>query len=84
MNEEKNCPICGEGHVTDHMDQVEAEYNAHKGNVPLHYQMCDACISDSAGAVQMRANKRGMVAFRNKLIGCFLVLKFWLYVSDMD
>ena len=67
MNEKEICPICGEGHVTDHMDQVEAEYNGHKGNVPLHYQLCDACMSDSAGAVQMRANKRGMVAFRKQV-----------------
>ena len=51
------------------MDQVEAEYNGHKGNVPLHYQLCDACMSDSAGAVQMRANKRGMVAFRKQVDG---------------
>ena len=67
MNEKEICPICGEGHVTDHVDQVEAEYNGHKGNVPLHYQLCDACMSDSAGAVQMRANKRGMVAFRKQV-----------------
>ena len=67
MNEKEICPICGEGHVTDHMDQVEAEYNGHKGNVPLHYQLCDACMSDSAGAVQIRANKRGMVAFRKQV-----------------
>jgi HTH-type transcriptional regulator/antitoxin MqsA len=67
MNEKEICPICGEGHVTDRVDQVEAEYNGHKGNVPLHYQLCDACMSDSAGAVQMRANKRGMVAFRKQV-----------------
>jgi HTH-type transcriptional regulator/antitoxin MqsA len=67
MNEKEVCPICGEGRVTDHMDQVEAEYNGHKGNVPLHYQLCDACMSDSAGAVQMRANKRGMIAFRKQV-----------------
>jgi HTH-type transcriptional regulator/antitoxin MqsA len=67
MNEKEVCPICGEGNVTDHMDQVEAEYNGHKGNVPLYYQLCDACKSDSAGAVQMRANKRGMIAFRKQV-----------------
>jgi HTH-type transcriptional regulator/antitoxin MqsA len=67
MNEKEVCPICGEGRVTDHMDQVEAEYNGHKGNVPLYYQLCDACMSDSAGAVQMRANKRGMIAFRKQV-----------------
>jgi len=39
------------------------------GNVPLHYQLCDVCMSDSAGAEQMRANKRGMIAFRKQVDG---------------
>ena len=69
MNEKEICPICGEGHLTDHVDQVEAEYNGHTGKVPLHYQLCDVCMSDSAGAVQMRANKRGMIAFRKQVDG---------------
>lgn len=69
MSEKEICPICGEGHLTDHVDQVEAEYNGHTGKVPLHYQLCDVCMSDSAGAVQMRANKRGMIAFRKKVDG---------------
>ena len=69
MNEKEICSICGEGRVTDHVDQVEAEYNGHMGNVPLHYQLCDVCMSDSAGAVQMRANKRGMIAFRKQVDG---------------
>ena len=67
MNEKEICPICCEVHLTDHVDQVEAEYNGHTGKVPLHYQLCDVCMSDSAGAVQMRANKRGMVAFRKQV-----------------
>jgi HTH-type transcriptional regulator/antitoxin MqsA len=69
MNEKEICPICGEGHLTDHVDQVDAEYNGHTGKVPLHYQLCDVCMSDSAGAVQMRANKRGMIAFRKQVDG---------------
>jgi hypothetical protein len=67
MNEKEICPICGDGHLTDHVDQVDAEYNGHTGKVPLLYQLCDLCMSDSAGAVQMRANKRGMVAFRKPI-----------------
>lgn len=67
MNEKEICPICGEGHLTDHVDQVETEYNGHTGKVPLHYQLCDVCMSESAGAVQMRANKRGMTAFRKQV-----------------
>ena len=69
MNEKEICLICGDGHLTDHVDQVDAEYNGHTGKVPLHYQLCDVCMSDSAGAVQMRANKRGMIAFRKQVDG---------------
>src|SRR5574343_783865 len=69
MNEKEICPICDNEHLTDHVDQVEAEYNGHTGKVPLHYQLCDVCMSDSAGAVQMRANKRGMIAFRKQVDG---------------
>ena len=45
------------------MYQVAAEYHGHKSLVPLHYQLCDACMSDFAGAVQLRANKLAILAF---------------------
>ena len=67
MNDETLCPICGEGHVTDHMDQAETEYKWRKALVPLHYQLCDACCSDFAGAAEMRANKDALVAFRQSI-----------------
>ena len=66
MNDETLCPICGEGHVTDHTDQVETEYKGHKALVSLHHQLCDVCGADSAGAAEMRANKDALVAFRNR------------------
>ena len=69
MNDETRCPICGEGHVTDHVEQVEAEYKGHKGQVASHYQLCDACGSDFAGAAEMRANKRAVMAFRKQVDG---------------
>jgi HTH-type transcriptional regulator/antitoxin MqsA len=69
MDEKETCPICGEGHVTDHTDQVETEYMGHKALVPLHYQLCDTCGSDFAGATQMRANKDAILAFRQSLDG---------------
>jgi HTH-type transcriptional regulator/antitoxin MqsA len=55
--------------VTDHVEQVEAEYKGHKGFVPSHYQLCDACGSDFAGAAEMRANKRAVMAFRKQVDG---------------
>jgi len=69
MNDEMLCPICGEGHVTDHIDQVETEYKGHKGLVPLNYQLCDVCGSDFAGAAEMRANKDALLAFRQSVDG---------------
>jgi HTH-type transcriptional regulator/antitoxin MqsA len=67
MNDEALCPICGEGYVTDHTDQVETEYKGHKALVPLHYKLCDVCGSDFAGAVEMRANKDALVAFHQSV-----------------
>lgn len=69
MNEKTLCPICGEGHVIDHVDEMEAEYKGHTGLVASHYQLCNACGSDFAGAAQMRANKRAMQAFRKQVDG---------------
>lgn len=69
MNDKEVCPICGEGHMTAHVDQVETEYKGRKGLVPLHYQLCDTCMSDSAGAFEMRANKRAVLAFRKQVDG---------------
>lgn len=69
MDSKELCPICGEGHVTDHVDQVESEYKGHKALVPLHYQLCDACHSESAGAKESRLNKRAVMAFRKSVDG---------------
>lgn len=69
MNAEELCPICGAGHVTDHVGQVESEYKGHKGMVALHHRLCDACQSDFAGAKEGRLNKRGVMAFRKTVDG---------------
>ncbi len=69
MNSKELCPICGEGHVTDHMDQVESEYKGQKALVPLHHQLCDTCHSDFAGAKESKLNKRGIMAFRKSVDG---------------
>lgn len=69
MNDKTLCPICGAGQVTVHVELVEAEYKGHKGQVPSHYQQCDACGSDFAGAAEMRANKRAVMAFRKQVDG---------------
>ena len=69
MDTKELCPICGEGHVTDHVDQVESEYKGRKALLPLHYQLCDACHSDFAGARESKLNKRAIMAFRKSVDG---------------
>ena len=69
MDSEELCSICGEGHVTNHVDQVESEYRGQKTSVPLHYQLCDTCHSDFAGAKEGKLNKRAIMAFRKSVDG---------------
>lgn len=69
MNAKELCPICGEGHVTDHVDQVESEYKGHTKLLPMHYRLCDACHSDFAGPAEAKLNKRANMAFRKSVDG---------------
>ncbi|MES2687941.1 MAG: type II toxin-antitoxin system MqsA family antitoxin [Pseudomonadota bacterium] len=69
MNDKELCPICGEGHVTDHVDQVESEYKGKAAMLPMHYQVCDTCHSDFAGAAEGKKNKRAIMAFRKSVDG---------------
>lgn len=65
----QDCPLCGEGRVTDCVEYVEQEYKNHKAMLPLHYCLCDHCASDFAGAAQAKLNKRALIAFRKKVDG---------------
>jgi HTH-type transcriptional regulator/antitoxin MqsA len=69
MNTKELCSICGEGHVTNHVDQLESEYKGNTALVPMHYKTCDVCGSDFAGSDESRLNKRAMLAFRKSVDG---------------
>jgi len=69
MKTNELCSICGEGHVTSHVDQVESEYRGTKALVPMHYKTCDACGSDFAEIDESRLNKRAVLAFRKSIDG---------------
>ena len=69
MENKELCPICGEGHVVSHVDQVESDYRGHKAMVALHYKVCDTCTSDFAGAEESRLSKRAVMAFRKSVDG---------------
>ena len=69
MDTKELCPICGEGHVTSHVEMVESEYKGQTKLLPSHYRLCDACHSDFAGAPEGKLNKRGIMAFRKSVDG---------------
>ncbi len=69
MNTKELCSICGEGHVTCHIDQVKSEYRGKTALVHMHYKSCNVCGSDFAGADKSRLNKRSILAFRKAIDG---------------
>lgn len=69
MSNKLECPICSEGTLTLHIEEREVEYKGHKGTVERHYSVCDACGSEQAGATEMKANKRAVLAFRKHIEG---------------
>lgn len=69
MNTKELCPVCGEGHVTSLIEMVESEYKGQMRMLPSHYQLCDTCHSDFAGASEGRLNKRAIMAFRKSVDG---------------
>jgi HTH-type transcriptional regulator / antitoxin MqsA len=69
MTTENLCPLCGEGHVTAQVEQVENEYKGHTASLPQHYSLCDQCGSDFVGATEARLSKRALMAWRKQIDG---------------
>ncbi len=69
MNTQELCPLCGEGHVTAQVEQVENEYKGKSALLPQHFKQCDHCGSDFAGAAEAKLNKRALMAWRKEVDG---------------
>jgi HTH-type transcriptional regulator/antitoxin MqsA len=69
MNTQALCPLCGEGHVTAQVEQVENEYKGQTSLLPQHFQQCDHCGSDFSGAAEAKLNKRALMAWRKQVDG---------------
>ena len=69
MDNKALCAICGEGHITAQMQMVETEYKGTTALLPMHYQLCDTCTSDYAGATESKLNKRIVMGFRKQVDG---------------
>ena len=37
--------------------------------LPLHYRLCNACISDVAGAPESKLHRRVLITFRKRIDG---------------
>lgn len=60
------CPICGGGQLTERRALERVAYREQEGDIPLEFSVCDACGSEQASPVQLRANKLAMIEFRQK------------------
>ncbi len=69
MNTQELCPLCGEGHVTPQVEQVENEYKGQTALLPRHFKLCDHCGSDFAGAAETKQTKRALMAWRKQVDG---------------
>lgn len=69
MSAQELCPLCGEGHVTRQVQDLETEYKGQKNALPLHFLLCNACGSDFAGSAESKLNKRALMAFRKQVDG---------------
>jgi HTH-type transcriptional regulator/antitoxin MqsA len=69
MDTQELCPLCGEGHVTEQVEQVETDYKGHQTLLAQHFLLCDHCGSDFAGAAQAKLNKRALMAWRKQVDG---------------
>lgn len=69
MNTQEVCSLCGEGHVTAQVEEVECEYKGQKALLRQHFKLCDHCGSDFAGAAEAKLNKRVLMAWRKQVDG---------------
>lgn len=70
MNTSANlCRICGEGELTPQLHKNRVEYNGSTSELDLHLSVCDVCGSEQINAVQLRNNRRAMMAFQKKADG---------------
>ncbi len=69
MTQKPLCPLCGEGHLTAHTEEMVTEYEGRTGTVTLRFTECDVCGSEITNEADSRANKRAMLAFRKSVDG---------------
>jgi len=67
--DQNTCPICGEGHLEEHIGKNSVEYNGQNAELDMLYSVCDVCGSEQSNSIQLRTNKRAMIAFKKQVDG---------------
>lgn len=68
-----DCPVCGEGYLTEHVDQCIVEYRGVVEARPSWFSVCSECGSEVATAEQMRRNKRDTVEYQERVDRLFVL-----------
>jgi len=66
------CPVCGKGRLQPQAGKNNVTYKDHTADLNIHYSVCDICGSEQSDALQLRDNKRAMVAFKKTVDGLML------------
>lgn len=64
-----NCPVCGEGRLSQKSDAETFEYKGRSAQIPVLFAVCDSCGVDQACSDHLRANKRAVLAFHKQVDG---------------
>jgi len=84
MSSKNLCPVCGEGHLHEQVDQLEVEYRGEKSLRNCLFSVCDTCGSETATAAQVRSNKQDTIAFRKSVDGLLAGAEVIAIVDDLE
>jgi len=68
-----DCPVCGEGYLTEQVDQCIVEHRGVVEARPSCFSVCSECGSEIATDGQLRRNKRDTVEFRERVDRSFVI-----------
>jgi HTH-type transcriptional regulator / antitoxin MqsA len=68
-HQNEQCAICGEGHLHNTVETNSVTYKDTTKDLSLYGSTCDVCGSEQANAVDVRNNKRAMLAFKKEVDG---------------
>lgn len=63
------CQACGEGLLTEKIENNPVECHGQTLSVPLHYSVCSHCGAELTSAAQAQTNKRAMHAAEKQALG---------------